>query len=267
MFSFRSPSFATRTLSRVCQQPISAYRVAAPAARSLLTRHFASLEQNPSSSPKRFAHTSASKAPEDSYIKNNLERHASLKDKIVDLGKFIDSCELCMVTTAKGNPPALVSRWFLKLIHNTCFCNFQEQAGVSLIFHTNTQSTKTEHLKDDPRVNISFLKGERGEWASISGDASVVTDRETIHKYYSSTLKPWFGDLDDGVHDGGPDDPRIGVIRVKTTQAAYAIVGDGMLGKDASQFTGSAKDVPRINKLRLLTKEELQEWRDANGTA
>ena len=51
-----------------------------------------------------------SKDPEDLYMKNNLEQNVSVKDKIVDLGKFIDRVELCMVTTAKGDPPSLVSR-------------------------------------------------------------------------------------------------------------------------------------------------------------
>ncbi|KAI2736030.1 hypothetical protein DTO013E5_9185 [Penicillium roqueforti] len=198
-----------------------------------------------------------SKDPEDLYMKNNLEKNVSVKDKIVDLGKFIDRVELCMVTTAKGNPAALVSR---------CMgVAGKEQAGVCLIFHTNRQSTKTDHLKQDPRVNISFLDSTHGEWASLSGDASIVTDKETLHKYYYPGLKAWFGDLKDGVHDAGPDDPRIGIIRVKITQASYAVVGDGMLGKKASEYTKDASDVPRINKLRLLSREELNEWRQSNG--
>lgn len=61
----------------------------------------------PNGPVRRFA---TSKTPEDLYMKNNLEKHISVKEKIVDLGKFIDRLELCMVTTAKGDPPALVSR-------------------------------------------------------------------------------------------------------------------------------------------------------------
>lgn len=61
-----------------------------------------------------------------------------------------------------------------------------------------------------------------GEWASISGEASIVTDRSTVSKYYSPSLKTWLGDLGDGKHDGSENDPRIGVIRIKAKTATYA---------------------------------------------
>lgn len=59
-----------------------------------------------------WASTSAGsqKVPEDLYMTNNLETKIPMKQKITDLGHFIDRCELCMVTTAKGDPPVLVSR-------------------------------------------------------------------------------------------------------------------------------------------------------------
>jgi hypothetical protein len=47
----------------------------------------------------------------------------------------------------------------------------------------------------------------KGEWVSISGNAELSNDREKVHKYYSPTLKAWLGDLGDGTHDGGPNDP------------------------------------------------------------
>lgn len=89
----------------------------------------------------------------------------------------------------------------------------------------------------------------------------MVADKETVHKYYSPTLKPWFGDMGDGVHNGGPDDPRIGVIRVEVSQAAYAIVDEGMLGKNASFHEGDGRNVARINRLRKLEPEEIQKCR------
>jgi len=98
----------------------------------------------------------------------------------------------------------------------------QESGGIDLIFHTNTQSGKTSDLKSDSHVNISFLTPS-GSWASISGTASVISDRSIVQKYYSPTLKTWLGDLGDGVHDGSENDPRIGVIKVKALTATYAL--------------------------------------------
>lgn len=54
-------------------------------------------------------------------MKNNLEQNVSVKDKIVDLRKFIDHVGLYMVTTAKGDPPALVSRC-IGVAGKVCVC-------------------------------------------------------------------------------------------------------------------------------------------------
>lgn len=106
---------------------------------------------------------------------------------------------------------------------------------------------------------MSFLNST-GEWASVSGEAAVIADRDVVRKYYNSTLRAWVGDLGDGVHDGGPEDPRIGVIRVVARTATYAIAVGTSLGRGfeivKSAATGQAAEV---NKLRELTEQELNE--------
>ena len=139
----------------------------------------------------------------------------------------------------------------------------QEGGGVDLLFHTNTESGKTDDLKSEPKINIAFLNST-GEWASVSGEADIVTDRETIRKYYSPGLKAWLGDLEDGKHDGGPEDPRIGVIKVKALTATYAIATGTSLGRGADIVKGAITGAaPKVNKLREISEEELQqcEWR------
>ena len=135
----------------------------------------------------------------------------------------------------------------------------KEGGGVDLLFHTNTESGKTDDLKSDPAINIAFLNST-GEWASVSGEASIVTDRETVRKYYSPALKAWLGDLEDGTHDGGPEDPRIGVIKVTAKTATYAIAATNVVGRGAEfvkgVVTGSA---PKVNKLREISTEELDQ--------
>lgn len=134
----------------------------------------------------------------------------------------------------------------------------QEGGGVDLLFHTNTESGKTDDLKSEPKINIAFLNST-GEWASISGEADIVTDRETIRKYYSPTLKAWLGDLEDGKHDGGPEDPRIGVIKVKALTATYAIATGTSLGRGVDIVKGAITGAaPKVNKLREISEEELQ---------
>lgn len=85
-----------------------------------------------------------------------------------------------------------------------------------------------------------------------------------MRKYYSPALKAWLGDLGDKVHDGGPDDPRIGVIRVDTKTATYAVSRKNVVGRLAEVaqgvVTGSA---PAVNKLREITEQEVVTWRSS----
>jgi hypothetical protein len=88
-----------------------------------------------------------------------------------------------------------------------------------------------------------------------------------VKKHYSPALKAWLGDLGDGKHDGGPEDPRIVLIKVKSTAAQYAIskrtaVG-GLVEFAKGVVTG---DVASVNKLRQISEAELQQCklRDVN---
>jgi general stress protein 26 len=142
----------------------------------------------------------------------------------------------------------------------------QEGGGVDLLFHTNTESGKTDDLKSDPKINIAFLN-PTGEWASVSGEASIITDREMVRKYYSPGLKAWLGDLGDGKHDGSPEDPRIGVIKVEAKTATYAIAAKSMLGRGVEIIKGVVTgEAAKVNKLREITDEELVQWRETNGS-
>jgi hypothetical protein len=83
-----------------------------------------------------------------------------------------------------------------------------------------------------------------------------------VHKYYGQSLKAWLGDLGDGTHDGGPDDPRIGVIRVRTNTATYAIVRKNFAARAADVAQGMITgNVPSVNKLREISHEEVEAWR------
>jgi len=190
----------------------------------------------------------------DPYKEKNIEQ-PSLKDKVEDLVAFIDKCKFCMMTTRIDSSGLLASRCMALAA--------KEGNGVDLIFHSNTESGKTDDLASDSDINLAFLTSS-GEWASISGKASISTDRTDIKKYYSPTLKAWIGDLGDGTHDGGPDDPRICLIRVKAVTAQYAISKSTTIGSLIEVAKGVATgDAPNINKLRHLDEAEVAQWRSA----
>ena len=128
-----------------------------------------------------------------------------------------------------------------------------------MIFHTNTESGKTDDLEASPDINLGFLNSS-GEWASISGKATIETDRSRIEQYYSPALKAWLGDLGDGTHDGGPSDPRIGLIKVSMTKAQYTISGKNMVASAIELARGVVTgEAPQVNKLRHISEQEVQQ--------
>jgi hypothetical protein len=83
-----------------------------------------------------------------------------------------------------------------------------------------------------------------------------------VRKHYSPGLKAWIGDLGDGKHDGGPEDPRIGIIRVKAKTAQYAIAKRTSIGGFVELAKGIATgEAPSVNKLRHLDQAEIQQWK------
>ena len=83
-----------------------------------------------------------------------------------------------------------------------------------------------------------------------------------MRKHYSPALKAWIGDLGDGKHDGGPEDPRIGVIRVKAKTAQYAISKGTAVGGFVELAKGIATGkAPNVNKLRHIDESEISQWK------
>lgn len=214
----------------------------------------------------------------DPYKAQNLE-DPPLPQKIEELVDFISEVKFGMLTTHQSEGEYLASRCMslagkvgnlypqrassnpeVQLTNaNTLFV--QENGGVDLLFHTNLFSGKTMDLTTHPKeVNMSFLDITTGAWASISGTATVIGDPAVVQKYYSPTLKAWLGDMGDGVHDGGPTDPRIGVIKLESKLATHVVARKGMLGRAVGTVKGAITgDVPSVNSIRELSSEELAE--------
>jgi general stress protein 26 len=203
-----------------------------------------------------FSNADTGNKPADPYKKANLDTEVPLEQKIKDLAGFMTSNKFSMMTTRDSKTGYLLSRCMALAA--------TENDGIDLLFHTNTESGKTDDLKSDEHINISFLNSTTGDWASVSGTASIVTDRDLVKKHYSPQLKAWFGDLGDGVHDGGPEDPRVGVIRVKMVTAHYAISTKNIVGRVAEVAQGAITGKPAsVNKLREISEQEVQSWRSS----
>ncbi|KAJ5901813.1 hypothetical protein N7495_002341 [Penicillium taxi] len=198
--------------------------------------------------------TTTGNRPVDPFTAQSSE-DPPLPQKIEDLVDFISEVKFGMLTTKQSDGPFLTSR--------SMALAAKENGGVDLIFHTNLFSGKVMDLNAHPQeTNMSFLDPINGAWASISGTASVIADPAIVQKHYSPTLKAWIGDLGDGVHDGGPTDPRIGVIKLEAKLATHNVVRKGLIGRAVETVKGAVQgNVPAINGIRELSLEELAEWR------
>jgi len=204
-----------------------------------------------------FSNADTGSKPEDPYKEKNKQDDIPLKDKVDGLINFIDSTKFGMLTTRIAATGDLASRAMALAA--------KETGGIDLLFHTNTESGKTDDIASDPHVNVAFIDSS-GQWASVSGESQIITDRAVVEKYYSSSLKAWLGDLGDGKHDGSAQDPRIGVIKVKAKTVTYAVNHKSTLARGAEVAKGMVTgQSAQVNSLREITPEEILKWRSANS--
>lgn len=178
----------------------------------------------------------------------NRDDDVPLEKKLDDLHALIEGNDTAMLTTRRLDG-SLVTRPMA----------LQKRDGVAdLWFMTDVETHKTEELEANPDVNVAFYNSKSREWISISGRALLTQDREQIHRLYEPDWKAWLGD-EGGERDGGPDDPRIGLILVEAQSVVYSKNNKPkplLLFEVAKAIaTGTP---PKVADLRTLEGEELR---------
>ena len=91
-----------------------------------------------------------------------------------------------------------------------------KRSGPDFLFLANKHSRKIGDLESFKQVTLSFHDSSKQDWASITGEATTVSNSDPrIKEIWSKSQSMWFGDLGDGVHTGGPEDPRQTLIEVR----------------------------------------------------
>jgi general stress protein 26 len=80
-----------------------------------------------------------------------------------------------------------------------------------VFFVTHTESGKVDELLRDDRTLVT-LQGKLKQ-ASLTGHGTLIADRERLRDLWNPAWRIWFS--------GGPEDPNIGLIRVKPEEAEY----------------------------------------------
>jgi general stress protein 26 len=130
--------------------------------------------------------------------------------KIRELYDLVEGIETAMFTTRRRDGH-LVSR---------PMATQKRSPGADFWFVTYKGAEKLDEIAHDPHVNLSYYKDRTREWISVSGIAETSTNRRKIRELYEPDWKAWFGD-EGGSKDGGPDDPRMVLVKVKAREATF----------------------------------------------
>ncbi len=138
-----------------------------------------------------------------------------------------------------------------------------KRSGPDILYLANAHSQKFKDLSQNDEVQITFQDTSTQDWISISGTATVQSNTDPrIKELWSKQIKVWFGDLGDGKHDGGPEDPRMTLIEVRAKYVAYYKMQVGTLGfmKEAGVAAVTGK-VAQTGLLRELGEADLEKAR------
>lgn len=135
---------------------------------------------------------------------------ATPSQKLEEVRKIMKASSFSMLTTQSSTG----------LLHSRAMSPASTR-GLHLSFIANLASGKFDDIETHSAVNVAFSDASSSDWISISGKGEIVKDQEVVDELWDPSVRSWFGDLKDGVHDGGKDDPRVGVIRVIPDEIRY----------------------------------------------
>ncbi len=105
-----------------------------------------------------------------------------LTKKINEFYGLVEGIEIAMLTTRRRDG-RLVTR---------PMATQKREPGVDVWFVTDIESGKIDELVGDPNVSLAYYNVKSWEWVSVSGTATITTDRGMIRQLYKPDWKAWF---------------------------------------------------------------------------
>lgn len=90
-----------------------------------------------------------------------------------------------------------------------------------LWFFTRLESPKSDEVRKDNHVSISYCDPDDNRYVSIYGRAEILQDKARAEKIWTPSLGAWF--------PRGLDDPELALLRVEVDQAEYWDIGLGRM--------------------------------------
>ena len=124
-------------------------------------------------------------------------------EAIRKLGEMISGIRIAMLTTAQLDGT----------LRSRPMATQQAEFDGDLWFFTSKSSPKSDEIRHDSHVNVSYADSEGQRYVSVSGTATLVDDREKAKELWNPLYKAWF--------PKGLDDPDLTLVKVDVHQAEY----------------------------------------------
>ena len=150
--------------------------------------------------------------------------------------ELIEEIDVCMFVTQNG----------VKVKSRPFSTNKVDEDG-NIWFLTNRDSDTIEELAKSFQVNLAYAKPGSHSYLSVSGNAFMVEDQETINELWSPIMKAWFPE--------GKESDNVVALRVEPHGAAYwdasgnRLVEMFKIGK--AILTGNRYDSAETNQMAL----------------
>lgn len=96
-------------------------------------------------------------------------------------------------------------------LHSRSMMTQQMSEGGSLWLFMAKDSHAIEDLEEEQAVNVAYADPEHDRYVSVSGQASLVVDRDKLEERWSDALTRFFPQ--------GIDDPRLALLQVRVESA------------------------------------------------
>ncbi|MCJ1334402.1 hypothetical protein MMC10_011111 [Thelotrema lepadinum] len=189
----------------------------------------------------------------DPTIAKQFDTETPKAEQVKDFYNIVDKITSCLLVTERANVgPVGRSMGVAK------------RNGPDFLFIANVHSKKFDDLRNSETASITFQDSSSQNWVSIAGKATKASNADPrIKELYSKTISAWFGDLGDGVHTGGPEDPRMALIEVKPNYIVYWKSTVGSIGFVKEVALGAATGkVANVGVTREFDSADIQKMRE-----
>ena len=166
-----------------------------------------------------------------------------MKSELRKFYELVENIEIAMMTTRRSDGH----------LESRAMATQKRADGADLWFVTLAGSQKLADIAHDPHVNLGYLDTRTMEWISVSGLATISTDRAKIKELYMPDWKIWFPEGDDPRH-GTPEDPRMVLIGVDVHAAVFLEVNKPkpivLYEMAKGWFTGQQPDIGEMHQIR-----------------